>query len=274
MSAFTRSQQPAISLFAIGLIGLGVLALIYHDFALVWQPVPVWVPGHTLLAYATGLLMIGCGAGLLFRATAAWAVRILLPYLAAWSLLKVPDVITAPLTEGSYLGLGELTMLLAGGCILFARLADLNGDFGWLTGDRGVRAAEILFALSVIPVGLSHLVYGPVTASYVPAWLPYRIGWGYLTGAGQIASGLGILFNVLPRVAATAEAIQVTLYTFLVWAAAIAATPKDRTAWTAFFISWIIGAAAWVVAQSLLASEAVPVAQAVAPLPFLERKRS
>jgi len=31
----TRSQQPALTLFAVGMFGLGVLALVYGDFALV-----------------------------------------------------------------------------------------------------------------------------------------------------------------------------------------------------------------------------------------------
>jgi hypothetical protein len=36
----TRKQQPALILFAIGMMGVGILALRYADFALVWQPVP------------------------------------------------------------------------------------------------------------------------------------------------------------------------------------------------------------------------------------------
>lgn len=65
-----------------------------------------------------------------------------------------------------------------------------------------------------------------------------------------MASGLGILFGVLPRVAAWAEAGQITLYTLLVWLPAIFATPRARLPWTALWISWTIGAAAWVVAQN------------------------
>lgn len=42
-----RSLQPARMLFAIGLVGLGALAVIYHDFALDWQPVAKWLPGRT-----------------------------------------------------------------------------------------------------------------------------------------------------------------------------------------------------------------------------------
>lgn len=40
-----RLQQPALALFAVGMIGLGIVASIYGDFALVWQPAAAWVPG-------------------------------------------------------------------------------------------------------------------------------------------------------------------------------------------------------------------------------------
>jgi uncharacterized membrane protein len=254
-----RNQQPALALFVIGLLALGVLALHYGDFALVWQPVPAWVPAQAAVAYASGVLMIALGIGLVVPRARTWSVRILFPYLLLWACLKLPEVITAPGTEASWLGLGELTLLLSGGWTLFASLGQVaeRSPLGFLAGERGLCASRYLFAVSIIPVGLSHLVYLEPTTNFVPAWLPSRKGWAILTGAGQIASGLGVLVNFLPRIAAYAEAAQIMIYTFLVWADALLAA-HTRLNVTAFFISWIFGAAAWAVAQNIPAKSRVP----------------
>jgi uncharacterized membrane protein len=254
-----RSPQPALTLFAAGMIGLGVLALIYGDFALVWQPVAPWVPGRTLLAYGSGVLMLLVGAGLLFRSTVAWAVRLLLPYLVLWLMLKVPALVVAPKMEAVWLGFGEIGLLLSGGWILFAR-------FSGVRRSGHIRFAQLLFAVSLIPVGLSHVVYVKETANFVPAWLPLRTGWAYLTGIGQMACGIGLLLSVLPRVAAIAEAGMLSLFTLLVWGPAILAAPRTRMPWTAFFISWAISAAAWIVVSSTKReeSEAAPALEPLA----------
>ena len=253
----TQSQQPALTLFAIGMIGLGILALMYGDFAMVWQPVPAGIPGRTVLAYTSGLIVVLGGVGLLFGNTVAWSVRILFPYLIIWLLLKVPALLVAPQMEAVWLGFGELAVLLTGGWVLFATLADLpkGSPLTFAAGEKSIRIARIVFAVSLIPIGLSHLVYVKETVELVPAWLPYRIGWAYLTGAGQIACGLGVLFSILPRVAAMAEAGMISVFTLLVWGPAIVAAPKARLPWTAFFISWAIASAAWVVAQNIPAKQ-------------------
>ena len=250
----TRSQQPALTLFAVGMIGLGILALVYGDFALVWQPVAPWIPGRTVLAYGSGLIMLLGGVGLLLRSRVTWSVRILFPYLIIWLLLKVPALLVAPQMEAVWLGFGEIAVLMTGGWVLFATLAGLRegSPLTFATGANGIRLAGMLFAVSLIPIGFSHLVYVKQTVELVPAWLPYRVGWAYLTGAGQIACGLGVLFSILPRVAAWAEAGMISVFTLLVWGPAIVAAPKTRLPWTAFFISWAIASAAWVVAQNIV----------------------
>jgi len=256
-----RGQQPALSAFSIGMIGLGALGVVYRDFAFDWQPVPAFHPGRELLAVICGLLMIGLGVGLLLRATATLAARTLLPFLLAWWCLKIPAVLAAPQIEGVWIGFGEVGMLLAGGWLLFARLSELEQSrlFGGFTGQRGIRIAQIIFGLAVIPVGLGHLFYVEITTSLVPSWLPFRVGLAYLTGVAQIACGLGMLFSVRARLAAQVETVLVALFALLVWGPDtwFAAVPKmagtpvgARFPLTAFLITGLVGAAAWLIAQN------------------------
>ena len=135
--------------------------------------------------------------------------------------------------------------------MLFARLAPDHSPFRFLVSDRAMRIAILLFGICLIPIGMSHLFYPKQTLELVPAWMPVRIAWVYITGVGQIACGLGVLFSVLRKLAAMTEAGMISLFTLLVWLPAILANPGKRLPWTAFFISWIIAAGAWAVAQNI-----------------------
>jgi uncharacterized membrane protein len=234
--------------------GLGVLGLIYGDFALVWQRIPIaHAPGRTAIAYACAALELVAGLGLLFRRTARLAAGILFPYLTLWVvLLKLPAVVAVPQMEATWLGFGEIAVLLAGGWVLFVTYAGPweRSHLRFVAGAGGVEGARVLFALSLPMIGLAHFVYGAQTAEMVPHWLPFRLGWAYLTGAGNIAAGLGVLFAVWPRLAATLEAWMLIVITVLVWGAGVVAAPTDRTQWTGFFISSAIASGAWAVAAS------------------------
>ena len=246
--------KPDRVFFALGLIGLGVVSLVYGDFALQWQPVPAWVPGRTLLAYLSGAVLILGGAGLLSRRTAALSSAVVFVYSLLWVLLlKVPHVVVAPQLEFNWLGLGEIAVILAGAWVLFA--AEPRGEMEssrlkFATGEAGMRMAQLLFGVALIPVGLSHFVYAKETIGFVPAWLPFRPGWAYLTGAGHIAAGLGVLVGFVPRLAALLEAGMIGVFTALVWVPLLVTAPASQLNWTGFLISWTIAAAAWVVAGS------------------------
>ena len=147
---------------------------------------------------------------------------------------------------------GEIAMLVAGGWILYARVATPGDSFyvASLASAKSVRVAQILFAVSVPLIGLEHLVYAKDTANYVPAWLPDRMDWACLTGVAHIAAGVAILLVVLPRLAAALEALMMGIFTVFVWIPAIVAAPTQRFGWTAFLISTALTAAAWIVAES------------------------
>jgi uncharacterized membrane protein len=259
------AEQPALALAAVGLLGIGVLALTYGDFALVWQPVAAWIPGRAALAYLTGALECAVALGLLFRATSRYAVRILFPGVLLWQLLKVPDLFLGYSHEAVYLSFGETAILLAGGWTLFARLADLRegSPLAFLTSETSLRMARIYLGLWIIPIGLSHIVYIDATTHLIPAWLPDRPLFAWITGLGQIASGLGLIFNVFPRIAAYAEAAQLWIYTLLIWVPALVLGPNadvqavfgassgPRMPWTALLVTWFPAACALAIARNV-----------------------
>jgi uncharacterized membrane protein len=194
--------------------------------------------------------MLIAGIGLLVDRTSRHLSRALLPYLILWLLLKVPVVVADPQMEAVWLGVGELAVLLAGGWVLFATLARLqpSSPLFFANGRSGIHIARIIFGLALIPIGLSHIFYVKQTAALVPAWLPFRVGWAYLTGVGQIACGIGALVPVSSQLAATFEAGMLSMFAVFVWAPAVLADPNSRLAWTALFITWVIAASAWLVA--------------------------
>jgi len=86
-----------------------------------------------------------------------------------------------------------------------------------IASERCVRMAQVLFGLTCVFYGWSHFAYADYTASMVPNWLPSRLGLAYFTGLGHIAAGIGIIVWILPRLAATLEAIMMSLFGLLVW---------------------------------------------------------
>lgn len=158
------------TLFAIGLLGLAVLSVVYGDFAMQWQPVPAWVPWRSALAYLSGAVLLACGVGLLANRALALTSRVLAVYAALWFvLLKIPKIVAAPAIEINWNGAGEIAMVAAAAWILFATLGDARGKFASISGENGVRRARIVFGVSALPVGLSHFVYAKQTAGFVPA---------------------------------------------------------------------------------------------------------
>lgn len=215
------------------MIGFGLITIISGDFIAPWEAVPAWVPARTALVYLCGALMVGSGLGLLFQRTAAVAARVLLVYMVLWLLLlKTPTLFTAPLVEISWNGWGEIAVMVAGAMAVDATL----------NGGPGRRIARYLFGVALPPIGLAHFFYIQPTSGMVPAWLPFRSGWAYLTGSGHIAAGLGVLFGVYARLAAILEASMITIFTLLVWVPGIPHT------WAAVMISLAIGNGAWAVA--------------------------
>jgi uncharacterized membrane protein len=241
--------------FAASMAALGILGFVYGDFAMVWQEVPNWVPGRELLAYVCAAIMFFCGVGLMLPRMARLASGVLLIYLVLWLLLlRVPKVLVAPGVVVSWSSCGETAICVAAGWVLFAALfgSHDSGTARFITGDRGIRGARLLYGLALIPCGLAHFAYAKETADFIPeAWIPWHLGWAYLTGTAFLAAAVAILIKTRPAaLAATLSAVMMGLFTLMVWIPRVWSAPHERFQWTGLLISSALAAGGWALADS------------------------
>lgn len=231
------------------MIALGILGLTKAEYVSLWSPLP---HGASSLAYLCALISLVCGIGLLWKRTAAAAVRVLLAYLLLWLLLlRVPGIFRASNVE-TWWAASQIAVMAAAAWVLYVCLGT-DWDkrrLAFAAGDRGLRIARVFYGVALIPFGVAHFIYPKPTAALVPGWLPWHMAWTYSTGGAFIAAGLAVLIRLYARLAATLSALQIGLFTLLVWVPVVAAGSKQSFQWSETVISAALTVAAGVVAES------------------------
>lgn len=245
-------------LFAIASASIAILSLTYGDLAPIGQSLPAWIPGRETWLDGSALLALAASAGLCFSRTALPSALTIGTYLAVWAVTCAPPILSKPLSVGAWYGFCEALTSLVGVWILYTMLRwQSRGSEMPIASERAVRAAQVLFGLNCVFYGWSHFAYADYTASMVPTWLPSRLAFAYFTGLGHIAAGIGITVGILARLAATLEAIMMSLFGLLVWVPSFLAQPRPEWAtppsnqWSELVVTLVLAASAWLVAASL-----------------------
>ena len=229
--------------FAITMISLGVIGLAQGDFTPIWQPVWKALPAREALAYACALISLLAGAGILLKRSAAASSTVLLVWFAAWLVLMRLPLVVLRFGVNTWWATAQVAVFTASAWVVFA----------WLAAPRlsqTVRIAQLLFGLGLIPFGLAHFLYMENTAPLVPAWLPWHVAWGYVTGAAFIAAGIAMIFGVRGRLAAILATWQIAGFTVLVWVPIVLSGHAKPGDWNEFIASYALTACAWVLADS------------------------
>ena len=230
--------------FALGAILLGVVAIVFRDFALQWQPVPPGFPLRVPLAFVSGSLLIIGGIAILGSQYARQGALLLAAAYALWLLiLHGPIVASKPGDFGTWHGVAEVVFMIAGAITLYAAAAGkLSAKFA-----HGVCIAA---GLSALAFGAAHFRYVEFVAALVPSWLPpNQIFWAFATGVGHMAAGLALLSGIKTSLGASLLAIMMALFVLLVHLPRVIATPDEHLEWIMLGVAMSLSGSAWAIRQ-------------------------
>lgn len=240
-----RVKSPGHAFFAVTMIAIGIIGLVTRGFPPIWSGIPKSLPAREVLVYLCAIVALLTGIGLLFQRTAAIASRILLAYLLLWLVVvRLTQFALTPTAVDAWWAVGDTLVMAAGAWVLYT----------WLSNGKGLRVARTFYGIGLIPFGLAHFLYLKETVVDIPHYMPWPVFWAYFTGATFIVAGLAIVIGVLARFAAALSALQIGLFTVLVWIPIVVKGP-NAFQWAEFVNSWALTAGAWMVADSYVGSE-------------------
>ena len=246
-----RRFQLSTAAFAIVMVTIGLWGLAQSGFVAIWAP-GISVPGlRAPMAAVCSLVSTFAGFALLWRRSAHLGASILLVLLCIWIVwCKGLALVHAPTELVSWESLGETAVIAAAAWSLSSGFGS-NGKNDRLAGLVARSGPRTVYGLSLIAFGLAHFDYPDLTASLVPAWLPLHLAWVYLTGATYIGAGVVLLAGRATWLAAALSALQMALFTALVWLPKIAAGARDFGTLNETAISIALATSGWVIVTAL-----------------------
>jgi uncharacterized membrane protein YphA (DoxX/SURF4 family) len=236
-----------IYVYGAGAIALGVIGLVWTDFATNWQRVQANVPHRGALACITAIYELAAGVAIFWRRTAQAGALMLAVLYSIFALLWVPQILGSPQVYDVWGNFFEESALVIAGVVAYASLAP--SDSVWAA--RKVQVSR-LFGICVISFALGHLFYISGTASFVPKWIPPgQLFWAIATAIFFLLAAMAILSGFLASLATRFLTAIIAGFEVLVWAPRLFTFPHEHFSWAGNGICLALVGAAWVVADSM-----------------------
>lgn len=249
MSARSVFSNAGRTVYAIAAMALGIINLIWADFATVWQPIQAFgdhVPHRRLFACIVAVGLLLGGLAILWRPAIRFGALLVGIMNFIFAVFWLPRVIHFPQIFGTWGGFLEALFPVAAAALLYATAS--SRDF------RGTSKTEQLaryaFGICVLSFALDHFLALPQTAAMVPRWIPLgQRFWAVATGVAHLLAALAVLTGVADLLASRLLTLMLILFGVLVWLPRLFAHPQDHTAWAGNAVNLTMIGTAWVFAN-------------------------
>lgn len=161
------------------------------------------------------------------------------------SLATIPGILAAPARYAGYGNFFEQLAVVCGAAAVYAA-----------TDAKAARSVAlrrtVRFGLGVCTISftLAQITYLQFTASLVPTWLPpNQMFWALFTTIAFAFAAVAMLVDLQARLAMQMMSTMLALFGLLVWVPHIVAHPVALGNWSEFAETYLIAAAAWIVAE-------------------------
>lgn len=225
---YQKLLTPGRIIFAVAMIGLGGLCIVYQDF-IVGRP-PAWSFNPGILGYASGTLLILLSIAILSGKKGSFAALILALMIISMSLSRHARQFLVDWPNG-YKTLG-----LIGGALVVAAAFLAKEDLvvaGIRIKKKGtgnlLLIGTMLVASFFIAAGYAHFKWADFVPTLIPAFIPFPVFWTYFCGVCLIAGGIGILIDATRKLAALLSGMMVLGWFLLLHIPRFLADPSNMS---------------------------------------------
>lgn len=219
------------SLYAIGLIAIGIHQLLLKDFRPeILAPFPAWPHAYIAFPILAGMALICSGIIIsgLFKTKSVTKKNTCLYlgfcFLALIITSHLPYILIFSADKDSRLdvwfGAGE-ELAYCGGAFVMAgsfsesNLSERRKNFFHIWLEKLIPLGRIFFAILMLLFGCSHFIFTDFVSTMVPKWAGAPLFWTYFAGAALIGSSIAIVFKIWIKVVALLLAIM--LFCFFIF---------------------------------------------------------
>jgi uncharacterized membrane protein len=199
---------------ATALIVFGIQHFVYLEFVTRAFPViPLWIPGHTLLAclFGASLVLTGVFVFLKFKARLACTLLGSL-ILLMFVLFLIPSLITNIENGAVWTNAGKALVIAGANFLVAATFPKENHGKPISFLERLIPLGKYFLCGFFILAAILHFIYTPYVAMLIPKWIPAPVFWTYFAAVALIAGAVGMLIPKTTQLAATLSAIMVFIW--------------------------------------------------------------
>ncbi len=215
--------QPAPVFFAVSTIAFGIIEIITGNFNKGLLPVPLSLPGRTLLAYSSGIIFIILGTGLFVN---KWrtivSVSIGIVYLIFFVFLHLVKLSADIYDPGEWTATFEVLILCSGSFFIAGKL---------------ITVSRYALSLSFIVFALLHFKYAEYISTLIPAWIPAKLFLAYFIGVAFLITAVSIIINVLADLSTALIGFMFLLWVIILHGPRAVAAMNSEPEWTSLFVA-------------------------------------